>query len=134
MRITRNQQVTSKKLALARGLRQKMTPQEKILWAALRGDSLSGLHFRRQQIIAGYVVDFYCASAALAIEIDGDSHLGRSEYDSARDRALAELDIRTLRIRNERVDADVAAVMRMIAECATATVATPLSRRERGRG
>ena len=48
-----------------------MTPEEKILWGCLRGNKLNGLHFRRQQVIAGYIVDFYCHSVRLVIEIDG---------------------------------------------------------------
>ena len=104
MKITRKQFVTREKLELARTLRRKMTTQEKALWRALRRDSLNRLHFRRQQVIAGYVIDFYCASAKLAIEIDGDAHLLAIEYDRIRDRALAEMGVRTLRIRNEEVD------------------------------
>jgi very-short-patch-repair endonuclease len=36
-----------------------MTPAEKILWEELRANKL-GVHFRRQQVIAGFIVDFYC--------------------------------------------------------------------------
>ena len=116
MKITRNQFVTREKLELARDLRKRMTPQEKIVWGALRKDALNHLHFRRQQVIAGYVVDFYCASAKLAIEIDGEAHLLAIEYDAVRDRALAEMGIRTLRIRNQEVDEDLDKVLKTIAE------------------
>jgi len=116
VKVTRNQFVTREKLELARNLRRRMTPQEKILWHALRRDALAALHFRRQQVVAGYVVDFYCASAKLAIEIDGDSHLGTTDYDKIRDRALLELGIRTLRISNGDVDRDLDGVLRRIAE------------------
>ena len=116
MKVTRNQFVTREKLELARNLRRRMTPQEKILWHALRRDALAALHFRRQQVVAGYVVDFYCASAKLAIEIDGDSHLGTTDYDKIRDRALLELGIGTLRISNGDVDRDLDGVLRRIAE------------------
>ena len=112
MKVTRNQFVTREKLELARDLRRRMTPQEKILWHALRNDALGALHFRRQQVIAGYIVDFYCASAKLAVEIDGDSHLGRIEHDAVRDRALSEMGIRTLRIGNSEVDRDLDGVLR----------------------
>lgn len=102
MKVTRNQFVTREKLALAKELRKRMTPEEKTLWDALRNDALS-LHFRRQQVIAGYIVDFYCASAKLAVEIDGGSHLDRAEHDALRDRVLAEMGIKTLRISNRAV-------------------------------
>jgi len=92
-----------------------MTPQEKILWHALRNDALGALHFRRQQVIAGYIVDFYCASAKLAVEIDGDSHLDRAEHDALRDRVLAEMGIRTLRISNQAVHEDLKGVLLRIA-------------------
>jgi very-short-patch-repair endonuclease len=92
-----------------------MTPEEKILWHALRNDALGALHFRRQQVIAGYIVDFYCASAKLAVEIDGDSHLYRAEHDALRDRVLAEMGIRTLRISNQAVHEDLKGVLLRIA-------------------
>ena len=114
MKITRNQFVTREKLELARDLRQRMTPQEKILWQSIRKDALGELHFRRQQVVAGYVVDFYCASAKLAVEVDGDSHLHRIEHDAIRDRALLEMGIRTLRVSNSEVDRDLDAVLRKI--------------------
>ncbi|WP_349259296.1 endonuclease domain-containing protein [Candidatus Binatus sp.] len=116
MKITRNQFVTREKLQLARELRRRMTPQEKILWHALRKGALDTLHFRRQQVVAGYIVDFYCASAKVAIEIDGDSHLHRTEHDEIRDRALSEMGITTLRISNNEVDRDLSEVLKRIAE------------------
>ena len=114
MRVTRNQQVSREKLELARSLRRTMTPEERILWQALRSDKLAGIHFRRQQVIAGFVVDFYCASACLAVEIDGASHNGREDYDVKRDRVLSELGIRTLRIGNQSVTTDLDTVLRTI--------------------
>ncbi len=116
MKVTRNQFVTREKLELARDLRRRMTPQEKVVWHALRNDAVGALHFRRQQVIAGYVVDFYCASAKLAVEIDGDSHLGRIEHDAVRDRALSEMGITTLRIGNSEVDRDLDGVLKKIEE------------------
>ena len=67
------QRVTKEKLQRAKELRRDMTPAEKILWQELRGNKL-GIHFRRQQIIAGFIVDFYCHKAALVVEVDGDVH------------------------------------------------------------
>jgi very-short-patch-repair endonuclease len=116
VKITRNQFVTREKLELARDLQQRMTPRERVLWHALRNDAFGALHFRRQQVIAGYVADFYCASAKLAIEIDGDSHLNRIEHDAQRDRALLEMGIRTLRISNSEVDRDLDGALRKIAK------------------
>ena len=69
----------------ARQLRQEMTPAEAILWKHLRTDQLGGLHFRRQQVLDGYIVDFYCHAAQLVIEVDGEVHASQHEYDAERD-------------------------------------------------
>jgi len=130
VKVTRNQFVTREKLERARDLRRTMTPQEKILWHALRNDALDAFHFRRQQLVAGYIVDFYCASANLAIEIDGASHLNRTEHDALRDRTLSEMGITTLRISNNEVDRDLDGVLRRIAE--STSPPNPLSFQERG--
>ena len=58
-------------------LRPNSTFPEQLLWSVLRGRQLRGLRFRRQHPIEPYVVDFYCAAARLAIELDGESHDGR---------------------------------------------------------
>ena len=86
------QKIDPKKLQRARELRREMTPAEQVLWQALRGNKLDGFHFRRQQIITGYIVDFYCHAASLAIELDGEVHLQQQEYDSERDRVLTGMD------------------------------------------
>ena len=92
-----------------------MTPEERLLWNRLRCSALDGIHFRRQQIIGGFIVDFYCAAANLAIELDGPIHDAQVELDRQRDRALAELGIGTMRIRNEEVAKDFEALLRNIA-------------------
>jgi very-short-patch-repair endonuclease len=64
---------------------------------------LNGLHFRRQQIIDGFIADFYCHAARLVIEVDGEIHQKQAEYDTERDRILLARGLRLLRIRNEEV-------------------------------
>ena len=61
-----------------------MTPAEKTrsVWQELRGNKL-GVHFKRQQVIAGFIVDFYCHQAALFVEVDGDIHDLQQEEDAA---------------------------------------------------
>lgn len=51
-----------------------MTPAEKILWEVLRGKRCAGLKFRRQQIIEGFIADFFCPAKNLVIEVDGPIH------------------------------------------------------------
>ena len=65
---------------------EEMTLAERTLWKALRKNQIDGLHFRRQQIIAGFIVGFYCHSTALVIEVDGDVHHSAADYDRERDR------------------------------------------------
>jgi len=79
-----------------------MTPAEKVLWQELRTNKL-GSHFRRQQVIAGFIVDFYCHSAGLVIELDGDIHRGQQEYDAERDKILENMGLRVVRFANDDV-------------------------------
>jgi very-short-patch-repair endonuclease len=89
------------------------------VWKVLKADTLAGLHFRRQQVIGGFIVDFYCASAQLAIELDGPIHAGQSEEDAERDRALASKGVRMMRIASERVRRDLPVVLEeILAACA----------------
>jgi len=54
-----------------RKLRSKMTPAEAKLWTYLKGKQLEGKKFRRQHSVSRYILDFYCPSSKLAIELDG---------------------------------------------------------------
>jgi very-short-patch-repair endonuclease len=58
----------------AKSLRRKLSLPEGLLWRAIKGRKLDGLHFRKQHPIGPYVLDFYCDEARLAIEVDGQSH------------------------------------------------------------
>jgi very-short-patch-repair endonuclease len=100
-KITRVQSVQSDKLSFAKRLLREMTPPERILWKALRRNAIDGFHFRRQQVIEGYVVDFYCDDAKLAIELDGGVHEEQWKYDESRDRTISLAGVRVLRISNE---------------------------------
>ncbi len=64
----------------AKELRREMTPPEKILWQEVCAKNL-GVRFRRQQVIAGFIVDFYCHKAASVVEVDGDIHDLQQEED-----------------------------------------------------
>src|SRR5215218_2442113 len=90
----------------ARSLRQEMTPAEQILWKLLRNRRLTGFKFRRQQPIGPYIADFFCAAAGLIVELDGESHLGRTEADAARQTAPEAMGYRVLRFHNGEVYAE----------------------------
>ncbi len=85
---------------------------------ALRANQVAGLHFRRQQVIVGYIVDFYCHRAGLMAEVDGPDHARRVEEDAARERALAGLGLRVLRVSNEDVLLHTSEVLERIAAAA----------------
>jgi very-short-patch-repair endonuclease len=97
--------IDARKLALARAFRRAPTAAEAAAWQILRDRGLFGLKFRRQQVIAGFIVDFYCASARLALELDGGVHDDPDQraYDAARRDALASHDVRVLRLDNRDV-------------------------------
>ena len=96
------QRVTKEKVERSRELRREMTSAEKVLWQELRANKL-GVHFRRQQIIAGFVVDFYCHQASLVVEVDGDIHDLQQEEDARREKVLIEMGLTVARFRNEDV-------------------------------
>lgn len=79
------QPVSREKADLARSLRKNMTVSEQLLWARLRTNRLDGFHFRRQQVIAGFIVDFYCHAAKLVIEVDGPIHDFQHQEDNKRE-------------------------------------------------
>jgi very-short-patch-repair endonuclease len=102
----------------ARELRRTQTPAEKRLWANLRDRQLGGFKFRRQYPIGRFVVDFYCASRRLVIEVDGDSHAEQVAYDSARSEWLGGRGYRVVRFSNREVDRELDAVLEAIlVEC-----------------
>lgn len=86
-------------------LRDRPTRSEKIIWRYLRGSSLGGYKFRRQQGIGPYVVDFYCPEAGLVLEIDGDSHYqsGAAKRDRARQKFIEKMGIRVVRFTDNDV-------------------------------
>ena len=102
-RITKGQPVDQAKKDAARRFRKYPTPAERLAWSLLRGRRILGLKFRRQQVIIGFIVDFYCAEERLVLEVDGSSHepLERQVQDEERTRLLAMMDLRVIRIRNE---------------------------------
>jgi very-short-patch-repair endonuclease len=95
----------------ARELRREATSAEAILWEALRAGRLDGLKFRRQHAIGRFILDFYCAAHHLCVEVDGEVHEKQRERDAARDSALLAHGIVTLRVRNEDVTQNLAAVL-----------------------
>lgn len=97
---------------LCRDLRKNQTPAERLLWQLLRNRKLDNYKFIRQHPLMifsynrrqrFYIADFYCAEKKLVIEADGPVHNERQEYDANRDEVISELEIKTLRFKNDRV-------------------------------
>ncbi|HEY9766381.1 MAG TPA: DUF559 domain-containing protein, partial [Chroococcales cyanobacterium] len=63
----------------AREFRKEPTPSESLLWEALRKGRLDGRRFRQQQPIGHFIVDFYCPSEKLVVEVDGPIHEQQTE-------------------------------------------------------
>ena len=108
------QRITSEKYQRSKQLRQQMTPEEKILWEQLRRNNLKGLHFRRQQIIDGFIVDFYCHQARLVIEVDGEIHNQQLEFDQERDQILSARGLKILRVTNQEIKNNLQEVLNKI--------------------
>ena len=84
-------------------LRNRLTPAEAKLWSLLKNSQLEKRKFRRQHSVGPYVLDFYCPSERLCIELDGAAHFtdGGYEYDSARTEYLDALNIYVIRFENK---------------------------------
>ena len=110
------QKITTEKRQRAKELRQNMTPEETLLWQELRTNKLAGWHFRRQQVIDGFIADFYCHSASLIVEVDGGIHETQEEQDAERDAHLISRGFRILRVTNDEVNKDLQGVLQKILE------------------
>jgi very-short-patch-repair endonuclease len=123
------QRVQKSKLHYARNLRREMTSAEKHLWKRLRNRNTAGLKFRRQQVIEGFIADFYCEAAKLVIEVDGDIHLDEDQhvYDEHRTRVFGLRGIVEIRFSNEEVLNRTGRVISRIQEAAKDRVSTSRS-------
>ena len=91
--------------AVTRELRKNMTDAEKLLWSEIRSKQLKGVQFYRQKPLGSYIVDFYCPSAKLIIEVDGGQHYsdeGQTK-DAQRDAYFNKLGLRVKRYSDREV-------------------------------
>ncbi|MBN2700916.1 MAG: endonuclease domain-containing protein [Methylothermaceae bacterium] len=95
----------------AKNLRKNATDVERPLWYYLRGRRLDGLKFRRQEPIAGYIVDFVCHERRLIIELDGGQHTWQTDYDRRRTDCLRAEGYTVLRFWNHEVLKDMETVL-----------------------
>jgi len=122
-------------------MRRAPTDAESKLWLFLRDRRLGGWRFRRQYFIGDYIIDFYCAEARLAVELDGGGH-AEEEKIGADDRRTASLEgrgVRLLRFWNDQALRETDTVLEVIlaaleqrSPIARPSPPTPLPSRERG--
>lgn len=86
-------------------LRKSLTPAEAFLWKHLKAKQLAGRKFHKQHSIDHYIVDFYCPSEKLVIELDGQVHMNETaqEYDAQRTKYLEKLGLTVIRFENKMV-------------------------------
>ncbi len=108
----------------AKALRAALTPPELALWARLRHRSEGQPTFRRQHPFGPYILDFYCAKARLAIEIDGQAHNhgNRPALDAKREAYLDQAGIRVIRYTAAEVRADLDGIAQSIYEAAASLI------------
>lgn len=101
---------------ITRELRRNQTPWEAKVWNAIRNRQIQNLKFRRQVKIDRYVVDFFCPSKKLIVEIDGGDHNQqyREELDKVRQRRLENQGYKILRFWNNEVDSNLDEVVEEI--------------------
>jgi len=101
-----------------RRLRHQQTKAESLLWSVLRDRRLEGFKFRRQVLIANYIVDFLCRRAKLIVEVDGATHSSSEElaYDRRRELFLSRLGYRVLRVGNDDIYENMTGVLSAVLE------------------
>lgn len=108
-------ETTERTRNFAKRLRRRMNEPELRLWNRVRRNQLDGVHVRRQHPLGPYVLDFFCARARLAIELDGGMHdQDRRARDETRDAWLALRGVRTLRLPASLVMEDMDAALAAI--------------------
>ena len=92
-------------LEFAKNMRSNATDAEHLMWQLLRAKRFMNLKFRRQHVIAPYIVDFYCHELGLVIELDGSQHGTDDaiEYDAERTKFLEALGLKVVRYWNHDV-------------------------------
>jgi very-short-patch-repair endonuclease len=71
----------------------------------IKNSQINGRKFRRQHSFNGYILDFYCSSEKLGIELDGEVHFNEraAQYDHERSLFLMYFGVRILRFENKWV-------------------------------
>ena len=95
----------------SRLLRESMTYHEQLLWDKLKAKQICNLRFRRQHPIDFFIADFYCHAVKLVVEIDGEVHDQKKEYDDGRSAEMENYGIKVIRFKNAEVENDIEKVI-----------------------
>ena len=98
----------------ARELRKAGVLSEVIFWNAVKNKQFLNLDFDRQKIIGNYIVDFYCKSLGLVIEIDGSSHADKKEYDETKEAFLESFGLKVIHFLDEDVKKNLNGVLSLL--------------------
>ncbi|WP_428224453.1 endonuclease domain-containing protein [Flavobacterium sp.] len=109
----------------ARELRKNSTLSEVLLWMHIKNNAF-GVQFHRQVPMLEYIVDFYCHEIMLAIEIDGNSHEYKYEYDKSRQGELEKLGVIFIRFSDRDVKQNMFSVLISLEKIIEKIVNTPL--------
>jgi len=101
-------------LETAKILRNEMTYHEKLLWEKLKGKQICGVRFRRQHPISFFIADFYCHQVKLVVEVDGEIHDVKVEYDEGRSAEMEKFGILIIRFTNHEVENSIQNVINKI--------------------
>jgi threonyl-tRNA synthetase len=100
----------------AKEMAKKMTKAEKSVWFDILGSEKTGFKWVKQKVIDNYILDFYCHTLGLVVEIDGDSHAERQEYDKIRTNLLESYGLKVVRFTNQEVFENIAGVSSKLKE------------------
>ena len=111
---------SSDKFAQAASMRNNPTPAEEQMWEILNKEVIPKYPkhgFLPQHVLFGYILDFYCPTLLICIEIDGDVHDNRKDYDTKRDKNLRRNGIVVFHFRNEEVFNTPMKIAKRICKC-----------------
>ena len=104
------------KLRIAREFKHKPTIAENKLWKLIKEKQILDYKFRRQYVIAGYILDFYCPALKQGIEVDGSIHdiKENKDYDITREDIIKQHNINIIRITNAEIENNILTVLKRL--------------------
>lgn len=96
----------------ARKLRKRGNLAEVVFWKEVNKNKFHSIDFDRQRVIGNYIVDFYIKTLGVVIEIDGESHNGKEEYDEKREAFLISYGLEVFRVNDFNVLNDIEGVLK----------------------